>query len=81
MPCCGNEKRIQAGQPQAHPGTVVAPNSILRAALFRYTGRTSMAAVGAVTRSIYRFGAPGATVIVDGRDVPSLARIPMLVRA
>jgi hypothetical protein len=55
-------------------------NAVLQAALFRYTGRSRMTAVGAATHTAYRFDRPGATAIVNGKDVPSLARIPMLVR-
>jgi len=39
-----------------------------------------MTVKGEVTRTLYSFNAPGATAIVDGRDVPSLARVPTLVR-
>ena len=39
-----------------------------------------MTAVGEATRTLYAFERTGATAIVDGRDVASLARIPVLVR-
>jgi hypothetical protein len=39
-----------------------------------------MSAVGEVTRSGYCFDGPGATAIVDGRDVASMTRINVLVR-
>ena len=81
MLCCGNARRQPVGGTEAHPGTVRVHNSVLRASLFRYTGTTRLTAVGNATRSVYRFDGPGATAIVDGRDVASIARIPMLVRA
>ncbi|RXH54815.1 hypothetical protein [Granulicella sibirica] len=52
----------------------------VQAALFQYVGRTRLAAVGQVTRQVYRFETPGAKVIVDGRDVASLTSVPVLVR-
>jgi hypothetical protein len=81
MLCCGNARKHPTGDTQAHPGTVRVHNSVLRAALFRYAGSTRLIAVGEVTRTVYRFDTPGATAIVDGRDVSSLARIPLLARA
>ena len=80
MLCCGNGRKYASGDSEVHPGTVRVHNSVLRAALFRYTGRTRMTAVGEVTRTLYAFDRTGATAIIDGRDVASLARIPVLVR-
>ncbi len=80
MPCCGNAKRQLTTDVHAHPGAVRVTDAMLRAARFRYAGKTRLTAVGAVTRTLYRFDAPGAQAIVDGRDVPSIAGIPMLVR-
>jgi hypothetical protein len=80
MLCCGNARKQPAGKTEVHPGTVRVHNSILRAALYRYAGRTRMVVIGEVTRNQYSFGGPGATAIVDGRDVASIARVPMLVR-
>ncbi len=78
--CCGNERKRSAGISEVYPGTVRVNYSVLRAARFRYTGETRMSAVGEVTRSVYCFEGPGATAIVDGRDVASMARIPALAR-
>jgi hypothetical protein len=36
---------------------------------------------GPITKRLYRFAGPGAIVAVDGRDAPSLARVPQLRRA
>lgn len=52
----------------------------MNAAIFRYMGRTRLTAIGVATNTTYRFDHPGATAIVDGRDVASIAAIPMLVR-
>jgi len=36
--------------------------------------------IGAVSGRRFRFGAPGAQVIVDSRDRPTLARVPNLLQ-
>lgn len=81
MPCCGNGRRLLTRDPQTHPGTVRVDRAVYNTALFQYTGRTRLTAVGAGTRTVYRFDGPGSRAIVDGRDVASLAAVPMLVRA
>ena len=78
--CCGNDRKYAAGVSEVYPGTVRVNYSVLRAARFRYTGQTRMSAIGEGTRSVYCFDGPGATAIVDGRDVASMARIPVLAR-
>ncbi len=45
---------------------------------FEYVGQTGLTAVGGATRRSYRFDRPGARVIVDPRDRPSLAGVPNL---
>ena len=80
MSCCGNGRRILVRDPQAHPGTVRVDPAVYNTALFQYTGRTRLAAVGLGTRTVYRFDGHGSRAIVDGRDVASLAAVPMLVR-
>ena len=47
---------------------------------FQYVGLRGMTVIGPVTRRVYRFAAPGAVVAVDGRDAPSLDRVPQLKR-
>lgn len=76
----GNVRRPPAGEIEAHPGTVRIHDFVARAALFRYAGRTRLTAMGEATRTLYCFDRPGATAIVDGNDVASMARIPMLLR-
>jgi hypothetical protein len=53
---------------------------VYKTAVMQYTGRTRLAAVGAVTKTVYRFDKAGARAIVDGRDVDSLAGVPNLIR-
>lgn len=48
---------------------------------FQYLGASGLTVQGPVTKRLYRFAGPGATVAVDGRDAPSLARIAQLRRA
>ena len=49
-----------------------------RPPIFEYRGKTSLTAVGAATRRVYWFGAPGARVQVDARDAESLGGVPHL---
>lgn len=80
MPCCGSARKNGTENPQAPAGTIRVDRHIYRTAVFQYTGRTRLAAVGAMTRKVYRFDRSGARSIVDGRDVASLAGIPNLIR-
>ncbi len=45
---------------------------------FEYVGRTALTAIGGATGRRYRFEGPGARVVVDPRDRPSLAQVPTL---
>jgi hypothetical protein len=47
-------------------------------ASFRYTGPTSVVAVGPVSGRQYRFSRNGATVKIDARDKVAITRIPHL---
>jgi len=80
MPCCGNGRRLLVRDPQTHLGTVRIDRAVYNTALFQYTGRTRLAIMGAGTRTVYRFDGSGSKAIVDGRDVASLAAVPMLKR-
>ena len=80
MLCRAISRKHPAEDPQVHAFFFTVGTGFLRPALFRYTGRTRMIAVGEGTRTMYCFNCPGATAIIDGRDVASLARLPMLVR-
>lgn len=71
MSCCG-ERRTQL------TGSNVSGGSAPERHFFRYVGRTALTVAGPVSGKYYRFPAPGATVEVDPRDAPSLARTPRL---
>jgi hypothetical protein len=85
MPCCGN-RRAQAGAAPAL-GREQRPRLVAPAlyspppAVFEYTGKTSHAVTGPITRTIYRFPAPGARVLVDARDAAAVAAVPNVRRA
>lgn len=80
MPCCGNGKRILNQTVNVQPGVIRVDPMIYKTAVFQYTGRTRLIAVGSGTKSRYQFDGYGSRAIVDGRDVASLAALPMLVR-
>ncbi len=80
MSCCGNGRRVLAQDPQADPGTVRVDRAIYNTALFQYTGSTRLTVVGLGTKTVYQFNGRGSRVVVNGRDVASLAAVPMLVR-
>jgi hypothetical protein len=80
MPCCGNGRRLLVQDAQAHPGTVRVNPAVYNTALFQYRGRTRLTAVGAATKTVYQFNGYGAQAIVDGRDVASLAAVPLLAK-
>jgi hypothetical protein len=83
MSCCG-EKRARALTPAAAKveepiKAVITPSR--PAILFEYTGKTSLAVVGPVTRTTYRFLTPGAKVPVEAGDAGAIAAVPNLRRA
>jgi hypothetical protein len=80
MSCCGNGRRILTGESQTHPGTIRVDRSMRNAALFQYTGDTRLTVVGLGTKTRYQFIGRGSRVVVNGRDVASLASVPSLVR-
>jgi hypothetical protein len=45
---------------------------------FEYIGRTALTVIGSGSRTTYRFDKPGARLVVDARDRPSLDVLPML---
>jgi len=81
MSCCGNGRRILTEEPQTHPGTVRVDRAMYSAALFQYTGNGRLAVVGSGTKTVYQFNGRGSRVVVNGRDVASLAAVPLLVKA
>ena len=47
---------------------------------FEYTGQTSLAVTGPITRATYRFPVPGARVTVDERDAAAVGAVPNVRR-
>lgn len=80
MLCRENAKTYSSGNSHARACKGRADESVPQAALIRYTGQARVTVVGPISRRLYRFDGQGATVIVDGRDVAPLARIPILMR-
>ncbi len=85
MSCCGSQRtQFQADRrslPQSSPvaksqGFTTPPRRFV--ICFEYVGQTGMTAIGGATGWCYRFDRPGARVIVDPRDRPSLAAVPNL---
>ena len=82
MACCGSQRtQFQAttpSLPQSSPvvnsPAVMAPARQL-VVCFEYVGHSRMTVIGGATGRRYRFDRPGARVIVDPRDRPSLAAI------
>jgi hypothetical protein len=69
------------GQPlrTVHRGGPQPVNPAKTVTFFQYNGRTALTVVGPVSKTVYRFDAPGRRVVVDRRDRASLARMPQLV--
>jgi hypothetical protein len=84
--CCGNSRSQYRGTTTNPPPPRVAPfiaGSQAAApgrpgATFEYFGQTGLTVKGAVTGRVYRFGHPKARLVVDPRDRPSMAAIPVL---
>jgi hypothetical protein len=80
MSCCGNGRGVLAQDVQAQPATVRVDSAIYNIALFQYTGWTRLTAMGSGTKTVYQFNRHGSRALVDGRDVASLATLPMLMK-
>lgn len=85
MPCCGSQRtQFQATGPPSRPPNVVTNSPAVTAPVrhfvvcFEYIGQTGLTAIGGATGRRYRFDQPGARVIVDPHDRPSLATVPNL---
>ena len=85
MSCCGNQRtQFPAIRPH-HPPSSPAAKSVPEAApvrqfvvCFEYVGQSGLTAIGGATGQRYRFDRPGARIVVDPRDRPSLATVPNL---
>jgi hypothetical protein len=81
MSCCGKMRQQLAGAvspPRTEPAAAEARPGVQYAVVFEYTGRTGLTVIGAASGRRYRFDGPGARVVVNPRDRPSLARVPKL---
>ena len=79
MACCGASRTPLFGTAARPAQAASAAVGGLRYRIqFEYTGRTALTAIGPVSGRRYRFDRPGAIVVVDPRDRPSLAAVPNL---
>jgi hypothetical protein len=82
MSCCGTrrERAVAALAPKVeHRPVTVAPAR--PPILFEYTGKTSLAVVGPLTRLTYRFSGPGVVVPVSAADAGAVSAVPNLRRS
>lgn len=81
MSCCGNRRAravyAPAPKQEQRPTPVVATRPPVT---LEYTGQTSLAVTGPVTRTTYRFAAPGARVPVAASDAGAVAAVPNVRR-
>jgi hypothetical protein len=86
MACCGQNRQQMRIQPTAvrqpdNPAKVAGSEESLihqQGTKFQYVGETALTAIGLPSRRLYRFAHPGAVVLVDPRDIASLAAVPNL---
>jgi hypothetical protein len=85
MSCCGNQRKGLQAIPPSRPPSSPAPSATPIGAperrfviCFEYVGMTRLMAIGGATGRRYAFDRPGARIIVDPRDRPSLAGVPNL---
>lgn len=69
MSCCGNQRKLFRNREYFSPYVPIE---------FEYIGKTSAEVIGGVTGKHYSFTFPGARIVVDHRDVPSLQPVPVL---
>jgi len=78
MSCCGKQRHQFFGTVPAPPPADAGRRQ--PAVRFEYVGTTGLTVQGPVTGAQYRFGNPGAQVLVDARDALSVAAVPQLRR-
>lgn len=82
MSCCGNQRTQLSHPPSSPVGKIsAAPPANQLVVRFEYVGRSGLTVIGGATGRRYRFERPGARVVVDPRDRPSLAVVPSLRQA
>ena len=79
MPCCGNmRQQLQGAMSPPRPEPKSGHPAVQFTITFEYTGQTGLTVIGPVSGRRYRFDGPGAQVVVDPRDRPSLVTMPKL---
>jgi len=86
MACCGQRRQqmrsltipVHQARNPAKPESYLPSSVQQQGAAFQYIGKTAMTAAGPLSGRQYRFGYPGAIVVVDSRDRASLAAVPNL---
>ncbi len=85
--CCGKSRAVlsQTGMVSpanrgVRPSPAVASRQRSSVAYFEYTGKTALTVIGRVTRTSYRFSAPGSRLSVDLRDRAAVAAVPGLAQ-
>jgi hypothetical protein len=76
--CCGGARQRLGSIVKPEPP--IADSAVARrfAIEFEYIGPTALTVVGSTSGRRYRFDGPGARIVIDPRDRPSLARVPRL---
>jgi len=80
MSCCGGNRRTHIVSMTAPAAPHVEATRIgATRAVFRYDGARELTVFGTVTGRRYWFSSPGAEVLVDLRDRPSMRRVPNVI--
>jgi hypothetical protein len=82
MSCCGKQREQILGTRQVFPQVndkqrQPSPQFAFR---FEYVGATGLTVFGPVTGQRYRFDGYGSRLLIDSRDVASMATVPHLRR-
>jgi hypothetical protein len=70
MTCCGRKRA--ASVRTASPKAERRPAPALRRVVLQYLGSARVTYIGAATKRLYAFAAPGASAAVDARDAGGL---------
>jgi hypothetical protein len=78
MGCCGRARQSLGAI--LNPPVLAEPNDAPRrtSVEFQYVGASALTLIGPVSGRRYRFGGPGARLVIDPRDRPGLARVSRL---
>ena len=72
MNCCGPKRTAAARATSRKAKTPPAPARALGKVVLRYLGSARVTYIGAATKRLYSFAAPGVNVTVDARDAGGL---------